>query len=194
MQNHQNRRRKYFIDSRVQGKIIGLAIALILFIAAAGILPMLLLGAGPEDSEEARKISQLFANIIIILIAIVVVAMFATIAYGVRLTHRIVGPIYAFSRHFGWLKEGIYSRDLKLRQKDEFKSLANVFNIMQAALRHRTQQTVETCNKVEVNLDELSQLLSEPEFDQERAREMLQGLKEDLSGLREENQKYIAQS
>lgn len=194
MQNHQNRRRKYFIDSRLQGKFIGLAVALILFIAAAGILPMLLLGAGPEDSEETHKISQLFANVIIILLAIVAVAMFATIAYGVHLTHRIVGPVYAFNRHLGWLRDGNYSRDLTLRKKDEFKNLAQMFNSMQSALRHRTQQTVETCNKVESNLDELSNLLSEPDLDQERARKMLQGLKEDLFGLREENQKHIAQS
>ena len=193
METKKDRRRKHFIDSNLQGRLIGLVIVLILIVAAGGIVPLLVIGGG-EEGIEAQKISDNYTNLILILSVIVTLAVLLTIFYGVRLSHRIVGPIYAFSRHLIWIRDGIYARDLRLREKDEFKNLAKVFNAMQSSLRHRSQETINTCIKIEENLEELQKILGEQDFDVERADKMIEGLKQDLFGLRQDNEKYISQS
>ena len=193
MQTSQNRRRKYFIDSRLQGKLVGLAVALILIIAAAGIVPMLLTSPETEISlTPEEQITRDFSNVILVLLIIVIIAVFMTIMYGIRISHRIVGPIYAFNRHMNWIRDGLYVRELKLRKKDEFKNLAQIFNSMQAALRRRSQQSISTCSKAESNLEELLKVLGQEGFDAQSAKDMIERLQQDVAGLRQENEKYLS--
>jgi methyl-accepting chemotaxis protein len=195
MQNHQNRRRKYFIDPSFQGKLIALVVAMIFLVAAAGLVPMILTTGQPgEITPESQQISYDFTNIMMLLLVVVVFAVVTTVFYGVRLSHRIVGPIYAFSRQLNWIRDGIYTRDLRLREKDEFKNLAQSFNNMQSAICRRSKQTIDLCAKAEENLEELKKLLGQPDMDIERARNMIEGLKQDFAGLRNMNEKFISES
>ena len=194
MQTHQNRRRRYFIDTSLQGKLIGLSLLLI-FLVGAATFAMLVL-AVPDNGGAAtgtESIAQDISNIMLVLIFIVILAVFVTILYGVRLSHRIVGPIYAFNRHLNWIRDGIYVHDMRLREKDEFKNLSKVFNTMQAALRRRSQQSIDACVKTSNNLNELQKLLGQDGLDIGKAATMLEGLKADLETLRNENEKFLSQ-
>ena len=193
MSNSQNRRSQYFIDSKFQGKVIGFIIFLILVIAAGGIIPLAFQqeAKGPI-SIDSEQITSHFNNVIFTLLVAVILGVILTILYGVRLTHRIVGPISAFNRNLNWITEGNYMRDLKLREKDEFKNLAQVFNKTQAALRRRSQKAIDFCGKVDSNLSELGGFVTQEGFDAAKAEEMIKRLKEELEILRQENEKYLS--
>jgi methyl-accepting chemotaxis protein len=193
MQAQPNRRRKYFIDKRFQGKVAGLTAIIVVLVGLTAAVLMLLAkpatGAGPQAQAEA-----LFFKLILLLLVVIAVTVVATIIYSVRFSHRIVGPIFAFSRHLNWIKDGIYIRDLKLRKGDEFQNLARVFNNMQTSLRQRSQATVDACGRTETSLDELAAAIEAGNLDAERAKAMVEGVKEDLTNLRQQNEGYLSQS
>ena len=147
MQTQQNRRSSYFIDKRFQSRYVGIGIMLILLIACFALLLMLYSNDKTKTSDPSMEIANSFFSVILPLLVVVVIVVFLTVIYGIRFSHRVAGPIYAFNRHLNWIKEGIYHRDLRLREKDEFKNLARVFNVTQSALRQRVEQTIDVCDK-----------------------------------------------
>jgi len=183
----QERRRRYFIDKGFQGKYITLLVVFVIALGAAGIL-ILMVGGREPDVPEAQ--AQLIHAVIAMVMVILVFCSF-TVWYGIRFSHRVVGPIYAFGRHLNWVREGNYTRDLKLRDKDEFQQLAAVLNGMQAALRDRVRENIDTQHQVETGLAELATVLGEDGFDRERARDMIKKLRADIEALRVKNEGFI---
>ncbi len=187
-QQGQNRRRRYFIDKQFQSKYVALLVVFIVALGAAGILILMVGGNEPVPTESAQ--SDLNGAIIAMLMVILVFVAF-TIWSGVRFSHRVVGPVYAFNRHMNWIKEGNYTRNLQLREKDEFKNLAASLNSMQEALRSRVRDDVETLNNIETGLGELVEVLGQDGFDRERALEMIKRLRGEAESTRVKNEGYI---
>ncbi|HPM77234.1 MAG TPA: hypothetical protein PK961_09095 [bacterium] len=187
-QQGQNRRRRYFIDKQFQSKYVALLVVFIVALGAAGILILMVGGNEPVPAESAQ--SDLNGAIIAMLMVILVFVAF-TIWSGVRFSHRVVGPVYAFNRHLNWIKEGNYTRNLQLREKDEFKNLAASLNSMQEALRSRVRDDIETLGNIETGLGELTEVLGQDGFDRERALEMIKRLRGEAESTRVKNEGYI---
>lgn len=183
----QNRRRRYFIDRSYQSKYVALLVVFIVALGVAGILILLVGGASTAVPEAKATMT----NAIIAMLMVILVFVAFTIWYGIRFSHRVVGPIYAFNRHLVWLKEGNYTRDVNLRDKDEFKKLAAAFNNMQASLRDRVRENIDAATRVETGLSELAEVLSQEGFDQEKAQELIKQLNNDLASARVKNEGFI---
>ncbi|MDP8254193.1 MAG: HAMP domain-containing protein [Candidatus Alcyoniella australis] len=142
-QAQHNRRRRYFIDKRIQSRMIGLTVLFTVLFASFAVA-LVKVNSGGGDN--------------LMIIAITGIALVLTlfiIYYGLRFTHRIVGPIYAFNRHIAQVRDGRYKNDLRLRKDDEFQNLAISFNTMLSRLRERSEQGVELCDQLNAELDKL---------------------------------------
>lgn len=71
--------------------------------------------------------------VFLVALACAVVAVFA----GVKLSHRIYGPIVPFTRHIERLKEGFYSNRMNLRRNDELTELRDALNSLAEELQAR---------------------------------------------------------
>jgi len=185
-QEAQNRRRRYFIDKSFQSKYVAL---LLLFIVALGVAGLLIVYLGGGETTGPREINKALMAMLMVIILFVVF----TAWYGIRFSHRVVGPIYAFNRHMNWIKDGNFTRDIKLRDHDEFKNLATVFNNMQASMRDRVRENIDALAKVEAGLNELSEIIGQDGFNKDRALEMLKNQVRTLEANRVKNQGFITQ-
>jgi len=164
---------------------------MVIIVLAATILFKPDFKAGDTEVSPAVDFAKGVTRVALVLTVAVIVILFFTIYYGVRVTHRIVGPIVAFNRHLNYISEGNYSRDLTLREKDEFKSLALVFNKTQGVLKRRAEQNIETGLKAQQNLEDLGKILKTTDFNKEDALGMIGGLKDGLGDLCRENEKLV---
>jgi methyl-accepting chemotaxis protein len=188
-QTTDNRRRHYFIDKGFQSKYVAL---LVVFIISLGIAGILILVLGSDSSATAMPEGKADLNGAIIAMLMVVLVFVIFVAwYGIRFSHRVVGPVYAFNRHLNWLREGNYTRDLHLRDKDEFQNLANVFNGTQAAIRQRTREDIEVMSRVETGLSQLAEIMQRENFNSEQAANLIKRLHQELEAARVKNEGLI---
>ncbi len=185
----QERRRRYFIDKDFQGKYVALLVVFIIALGVAGILILMVGGRAPGVPEAQAELNKA----IIAMVMVILVFCAFTVWYGIRFSHRVVGPVYAVGRHLNWIREGNYTRDLKLRDKDEFRNLALILNSMQSSLRERVRENVDTLQRAETGLAELTAVLGDASFDRERAQDMIRKLRGDLEATRVKNEGYITQ-
>jgi nitrogen fixation/metabolism regulation signal transduction histidine kinase len=185
----QNRRRRYLIDRGFQSKYVAL---LVVFIVALGIAALLILVLGSGETQDPQAKTDL-RGAIFAMLAVLVVFMGLTIWYGLRFTHRLVGPVYAITRHLNWIQDGNYTRDLKLREKDEFQNIAAIFNGMQAMLRQRARTEIDIAQRVEAGLTELAAVLAASDWDREQAADLIKRLRKDLAAARVQIEGYITQ-
>jgi methyl-accepting chemotaxis protein len=186
----QNQRKRYFIDKGFQSKFVAL---LVVFIVSLGIAGILILWLGGSDAPAGGASQGDLDGAIIAMLMVVMVFVLFTVWYGIRFSHRVVGPIYAFNRHLNWVRDGNYTRDLRLRDKDEFQNLAQVFNTMQATLRQRTRDDVEMMARAEAQLAQLTQMLDAGDLDAAKAKELIAGLRQSLESARVKDEGLITQ-
>jgi len=74
---------------------------------------------------------------------------------GIFLSHRIAGPLFAFTREMKKLKEGDLTARLELRKRDEFKELKAPFNQWVECLQHMTLQDIDKISKLSRDLESL---------------------------------------
>lgn len=166
------RRHKYMVDKRFQVRyivliILVLALCIVVGISLAAVAFQSLSSEELGTFERISKVNFLFW---LILLAVLIMLVFIGF-YGLRLSHRVAGPVYAFSRHLDFIRRGIYYNDLKLRKKDEFKNLANSFNIALETLRAREREQIESLGEISSTLDNLSKILvQEPATESEAAK------------------------
>lgn len=145
MADMTNRRRGYWVDTRFQGKMIGLVLAVLVTLAIG---TLVLWGSSMKHLKTMAPGAGGVSAEIVVLVLLIMGLVVITVAYGLRFSHRIIGPIYAFNRHLNWIKEGNYTRDLKLRQYDEFQNLQQTFNAMQSVLRRRSRENLEALERL----------------------------------------------
>jgi nitrogen fixation/metabolism regulation signal transduction histidine kinase len=63
--------------------------------------------------------------------------IFFAIFFGVRLSHRIYGPLVPMLRHVESLQKGDYSARIKLRSGDEFQDLQTALNTLTEELQKK---------------------------------------------------------
>ena len=92
---------------------------------------------------------------------------------GLLITHRLAGPIYALTREFRRISEGLWGNTLKIRNDDDMKYLVRCFNEMSESIAKQADQDLNDLSAVE-------RFLTEPEVDVGQAVEKLQSLRKNL--------------
>lgn len=117
----EDRRGRLWIDSAFQGKyclvlvFIGLSFALI-SVSISYTFLSIVLQRTLMSSQDAAKILSTFSWVYLLVCACFFISLFLI---GIRLSHRIVGPVKSFSRFIDDLING-KSSHFKLRERDEF--------------------------------------------------------------------------
>lgn len=121
-----NRRRRYWIDARFQGRYLGTILLLEVGVATVSSLftlafAFVLMSA---EFEAGSSWGQTFVMFVSMLIAV----GFALAWLGVRTSHRIFGPVYRIRKSLEAVRAGEIPGPIHLRNKDEFQELASDLN------------------------------------------------------------------
>ena len=134
-------RRRYFINRKFQ---LEFSLRFLLIIAAASIAVMLLffynsrgtMSVGYTGSEV--KLLQTGAYFLpSLILSTVVIVIFSCLAGAIALillSHRFAGPLFRFQATLDELSAGNLTRRFNLRNKDQFKDLADRINALSAVL------------------------------------------------------------
>lgn len=140
----QYKRRVKLIRPRLQLKLVGTFAGLSLF---ALVFQFILFGmvaarfaAGlPNDGDVL--FAQLAPALSMVLAASLALVMPFTFWIGVRMTHRIAGPVHRFESFLAAVSAGERPADFHLRDGDELNELAEWINRATEPLRHDTEST-----------------------------------------------------
>ncbi|MFH1394900.1 MAG: hypothetical protein ABIH09_01945 [Candidatus Omnitrophota bacterium] len=158
MANKKFRRKRYIVLVGFQLKYI-LYILLFIYIGAAVAgytvywTTWVTLGEKLANVYPRSRLVYIFhdANMALIIRMLLITPIFVII--GIFLSHRIAGPIYRINKYLDSLKEGDYSRDIKLRKKDELKDVAGKLTELCQELRKKKEQKDIIIKEIEDTLD-----------------------------------------
>lgn len=89
------------------------------------------------DGDMGKTITQTISlSMTLMMITAVAFAMLAVLI-GVKLSHRIYGPLVPFQRHIQQLKDGHYSHRMNLRRTDDLVEMKDALNSLAEALQAR---------------------------------------------------------
>jgi len=186
----RDRRRKYLVDKHFQIRYVILVILVLVLCIAIGVT-LASIGFksiyGPADAGSLERLSRVNFLFWMVLLAVLILLL-AVGFYGVRMSHRIAGPIYAFSRHLNLVKQGIYYEDMRLRKNDEFQSLAGAFNACLDSMREREKQAAAKLEELARTMDNLAQILSQESSTSAEAAK----LREIIETIRELTDEHIS--
>lgn len=183
----KNRRRIFWIDPKGQGVYI-LRIVMLEFVVAGitGLLTafatLFFLERGLVTSPNSYWV-QMYGYLLFLCLLLAIILVWV----GVRLSHRIYGPIYRFKKLF---QESIENQDIPnsvvLRKNDEFKPLAETINAyfdqVKAAVNNR-QEAADAADRILQDLrNEVSALEGERKA---KADRLLDQLESELSAIRQ---------
>lgn len=134
------RRRHYLVNPPLQYQFIGvmLFVLLILTIGALGsvYLALWLTLRTFDMMNDPVAISQLTTVGLVVTIELLVIAP-VVVWIGLRLTHRVAGPLIRITKALQELSAGDYSVRVKLRQGDSLTEVADAINALAEALQSR---------------------------------------------------------
>ncbi len=148
----RNRRKRYFIDSAVQGALLRRILLhwLIFFAMTALTLPLWRLMSGAEIagpfSTMLFRSWQDTAPVLVILAVMIPIFVWDT----VKFSNRFAGPMYRLHRTIQSLKNGETFRPIRLRKGDFWEDLAADFNAMVERLAQQDPPAEADGDKVEV--------------------------------------------
>lgn len=99
----------------------------------------------PMIGESATILSVLFPVIVVS----IAVTLAVTLVFGIIMSHRMAGPLFRIQRELKKMAQGDLSGQVRLRKKDDFKSLAHAVNSLKSHWRDR----IEELNGVVAELD-----------------------------------------
>lgn len=134
------KRTQYFVAAKFQIKYI-LYILLFLYLGAAiagytvYYTTWITLGEKLANIYPRSRVISIFhtANMALLLRLLLLTPLFVYI--GIRLSHRIAGPIFRIENYIDKLMSGDYSQDLTLRKGDELQSIADKLSKLSQKLR-----------------------------------------------------------
>jgi len=179
----ENRRKRYFIDKRFQSKYIGVLL-LFLILAAVAVAALIYFGT-PRETALVSPDRDPFIDLMLTLVVVILIFTFAIIVFGIRFSHRIVGPIYAFNRHMALVKHGKYNHSLHLRNRDHFKNLGASFNSMLEILQNRENEDINRLSGMQ------EKIRGGESGDPDKLKSLLKEISEEIEGLRAKKRGYL---
>ena len=140
MSGQNFKRRQYLVDRTYQLRFVTRLFLLLLSIAAITSLAssgLLWKNMYSSDSNPALLTSALIAVSVTILIELLI-AVPIVIFFGIRYTHRVVGPMKRLKQMLDAIGNGDFSQRITLRENDVLKDLAAAINQMAEKLQQRT--------------------------------------------------------
>lgn len=94
-------------------------------------------------------------NVLLAIVLFIAALVVVLTLWGILLTHRIAGPLFAISRYLDQIRAGKLANVRPLRKKDELKGFFTVFNEMVTELRSRTEAEITTLEGIAMRLNDL---------------------------------------
>jgi len=91
------------------------------------------------------------------------------LTFGIFISHKIAGPIFALTRKMNALAHGNFNATLELRKGDEFHDLKERYNTLVHALHNQVQSELIKINGM---IESLESVLSEKDFNEETKYEL----------------------
>jgi methyl-accepting chemotaxis protein len=182
-------RKKYLIDKYFQITfILKFCIIVILSSLAIGALILYLTRNSTTVAiENTKVVVKSTADFILPVVAltITVVAFFASMvlaSVALIITHRIVGPLYRLRREIDMLREGDFTKQFQVRNKDQLKDLAKSLATMSSVLRLKHTELKKKSDLMREFLKEKNYCVSFE--DKDRFSAMLKGIDDILNSFK----------
>ncbi len=185
------RRRNYFINKDFQVEFI---VKFCGIVAVGCVLFGLILYAISSRTlttsfDNSRLVIKSTADYLLpgLLFGGIIVALSVAIATSIVvifMTHRVAGPIYRFEKHAQKVGSGELSSDLKIRKKDQFQNLADVFNKMTNNLNTGLIEVIGVSEKLGNLIEELSDKSGDEILLKEDIKKIVTELKKDRQNLK----------
>jgi nitrogen fixation/metabolism regulation signal transduction histidine kinase len=130
-----NRRRQYWIDPSFQGRYmaqileLGLAVVVVTIVVTLAVA-FALISPGFEFGMGWPRIFGIFGTMLALCLVV-------TGWLGVRISHRLCGPIYRMRQDLAAIRDGKDARPIKLRDGDAYQDLADEINMTVAYLKQQ---------------------------------------------------------
>jgi len=163
-------RKQYLINWRFQLKYVAFLIlfaALLLGLFATlshhyiGLNFDSLIQSGTIDSAQAQQLLQLEKEFLKgNLLRVFGLVMIVVILFGIYMTHRMAGPVFALSRRMKQVARGdATSLPFQIRKTDEFQELASSYREMMHTLQERNIHILERLRDFERELSKVLQVM-----------------------------------
>jgi methyl-accepting chemotaxis protein len=97
----------------------------------------ILVDMSPMEDDVKVQLHRELARIVLLLGSFSLVFVFVVSVIGLLYSHRTAGPLYHFKRVFKAIREGKLDARVHLRPKDDFREVADEFNLMVDSLVSR---------------------------------------------------------
>ncbi len=178
------KRKHYLIDKDFQLGFILKFCVIIIFssLVIGGLVFYLTRNSTTVAIENTRVSVKSTADFIlpVLVLTVAVVAFFSTLVLSVTaliISHRIVGPLYRLRKGIDVLRDGDFTKEFHVRNKDNLKDLAKSLTEMSGELRNRHIDLKKKSGQLKEFLKERNYNLSFD--DKERFSEML----EEIDGI-----------
>jgi hypothetical protein len=175
----KNRRKTYVIEKNFQTRFI---LRFILVIVGATLLSTgALLGVfyfkfqfGGADlnnliimitPEGTTDVSSLFGIVLIPILAANMLILCVIVPYSLVYSHKVAGPVYRFQKSLDMLLEGQLDFMIRLRKKDEFKSIAEKMNSLIDYMRRNIEEVRSSHRMIRDRVKKIEAIISEGDVD-----------------------------
>jgi methyl-accepting chemotaxis protein len=188
------KRRKFFIDKKLQTKYILLTMVMLLFYTMAlvfvlfipYILPLELGATMGEQVDAARMLLSLHKTVWPAIGVVIVVTGVMTIF----VSHGVAGPVYRFKKVLAEVAAGNLNINITLRKHDDLKDLADAMNAVIAELRGFVKNLRDDHENLTKCVRIMEQKLDEKTIDDESGRELIKKMQESRSNIAKALEKY----
>ncbi len=158
------RRRNYFVKKDLQGKYM---FSFFVFVIAGSIIFTLIFSLLSSDTltivyenynlKIGKTPLMLLKEILSAHWIFIVVGGLAVLILSMFLTHRFAGPIFRFERSIEEITNGNLNFQIKLREKDEGKELANKINQMILTFSDNLKEIKKISEEIRNELDSIQE-------------------------------------
>jgi methyl-accepting chemotaxis protein len=188
------KRRKFFIDKKLQTKYILLTMVMLLFYTMAlvfvlfipYILPLELGATMGEQVDAARMLLSLHKTVWPAIGVVIVVTGVMTIF----VSHGVAGPVHRFKNVLAEVAAGNLNINVTLRKHDDLKDLAEAMNVVIAELRGFVKNLRDDHENLTKCIKILEQKLEEKTIDDKGGRELIKKMQESRSNMAKALEKY----
>lgn len=162
----RRRRTQYLVAKSFQIRfsllltVVGLFITAVVGFILYGVLAetqSLFIGTGIATSPQVIDyLSQQRSMYLYSLLGIFVCVTLVLMIFGIFVSHRLAGPIFAISRKMNELCHGDFNATLELRSADEFQELKEVYNTLVRALQNQVKSELIKVQSVIENLNTMA--------------------------------------
>ena len=125
----------------------------------------LLIGSGMVTSPQVIDFLMDQRSLFIYsLLAVFVGVTLLLMIFGIVVSHRLAGPIFALTRKMNALAQGNFNATLDLRRGDEFQDLKEKYNTLVHGLQNQVKSELIKINEI---MEAIEKLISEKKISQE---------------------------